>query len=133
MSTSMKSRNVGNNRLPVSMGEFVSGLVAGLLATLLIAGGVVAGAYRFVKSTNENSVLRSEIVKVEKENTELEKSLQYRHAELERQKNSRNIIATARKLGMRPAYSNNVCYLQVIKSEQDSMEQTLVLANYKHP
>lgn len=134
MTVRIKSRVPATERLSVSMGDFVSGLIAGLLVTLLIIAAIIGGAYRFVKSTHENTVLRGEIVKIEKEIYELGKCLQYRQAELERQENSLDIIATARKLGMRPAYSSNICYVRTEPNQpHGNQEQSLVQYNSSQP
>ncbi len=132
MSANLKSSARVGKRLSVSMGDFVRSLVVSLLAMLLIVAVIIGGAYCFVKNTHENSVLRSEIAKIEKEVGELEKCLQCRQAGLERQKNSQDIIATARKLGMRPAYSNNICYLPAEKKEQQNLTHPS-LAQFNSP
>ncbi|NLZ62239.1 MAG: hypothetical protein GX902_00385 [Lentisphaerae bacterium] len=134
MAARIKSRGPAPERLSVSMGDFVSGLVAALLVTSLIIAAIIGGAYRFVKSTHENTVLNCEIVKLEKEIYELGKCLQYRQAELERQENSLDIITTARNLGMRPAYSSNICYVRTeLKQPQGNQEQSLAQYNSPQP
>ena len=109
-------------KVAVDIGDCFSDFAAWLVVTCFIVGTIVGVAFVLVNKNQDIRNLKKEILRVERDNSDLDKQLQYRRAELERQKNSKQIILLAERLGLRPARGQQVEHLRVVHNRNQRLD-----------
>jgi ligand-binding sensor protein len=110
-------------KVAVNIGDCFSDFAAWLVVTVFIIGTIVGMAFVLVNKNHDIKNLKKEILRIERDNSDLDKQLQYRMAELERQKNSKQIIILAERLGLRPARGQQVEHLRVVQSVNQRVDK----------
>ena len=110
-------------KVAVNIGDCFSDFAAWLVVTVFIIGTIVGMAFVLVNKNHDIKNLKKEILRIERDNSDLDKQLQYRMAELERQKNSKQIIILAERLGLRPARGQQVEHLRVVQSVNQRIDK----------
>jgi cell division protein FtsL len=117
MGNASKATLARPSKVSVNIGDCFSDFASWLVVTCLVVGTIVGLAFALVNKNHDIKNMRKEILRIERDNSDLDKQLQYRMAELERQKNSKRIIAQAERLGLRPARGQQVEHLRVVQSQ----------------
>ncbi|NMA19025.1 MAG: hypothetical protein GX927_00465 [Lentisphaerae bacterium] len=110
-------------KVAVNIGDCFSDFAAWLVVTIFIISTIVGMAFVLVNTNHDIKNLKKEILRIERDNSDLDKQLQYRLAELERQKNSKKIIILAERLGLRPARGQQVEHLRVVQSVNQRVDK----------
>ena len=110
-------------KVAVNIGDCFSDFAAWLVVTVFIISTIVGMAFVLVNKNHDIKNLKKEILRIERDNSDLDKQLQYRMAELERQKNSKQIIILAERLGLRPARGQQVEHLRVVQSVNQRIDK----------
>ena len=116
MGNSSKATLARPAKVAVNIGDCFSDFAAWLVVTCFIVGTIVGVAFVLVNKNHDIKNLKKEILRIERDNSDLDKQLQYRMAELERQKNSKKIVLLAERLGLRPARSQQIEHLRVVQN-----------------
>ncbi|MFA6930145.1 MAG: hypothetical protein WCT05_07440 [Lentisphaeria bacterium] len=118
MANASKATLARPTKVAVNIGDCFSDFATGLLVTCFIVGTIVGVAFMLVNKNQNIKNLKKEILRVERDNCDLDKQTQYRKAELERQKNSKQIILLAERMGLKPARGQQVEHLRVVQFQQ---------------
>ncbi len=113
-------------KVSVNIGDCFSDFAAWLVVTCLIIGTIVGLAFVLVNKNHDIKNLKKEVLRIERDNSDLDKQLQYRMAELERQKNSKQIILLAERLGLRPARGQQVEHLRVVQNSNQRPDKSFL-------
>lgn len=116
MGNASKTMLAKPSKVSVNIGDCFSDFASWLVVTCLIIGTVVGMAFALVNKNHDIKNMDSEISRIKKENSDLAKQLQCRMAELERQKNNKQIVTRAERLGLRPARGQQVEHLRMVKN-----------------
>ena len=123
MGTASKATLARPVKVAVNIGDCFSDFAAWLVVTIFIISTIVGMAFVLVNTNHDIKNLKKEILRIERDNSDLDKQLQYRLAELERQKNSKKIIILAERLGLRPARGQQVEHLRVVQSVNQRVDK----------
>lgn len=118
MANASKATLARPTKVAVNIGDCFSDFATGLLVTCFIVGTIVGVAFMLVNKNQNIKNLKKEILRVERDNSDLDKQKQYRKAELERQKNGKQIILLAERQGLKPARGQQVEHLRVVQFQQ---------------
>jgi hypothetical protein len=102
-------------KLSVNIADCFSDFACWLVLVAILVAALVWGGFLLINKNQEIKDLQKEVLRIAGENSALDKQLQYRRAELESQKNSKQIVVQAEKMGLRPARGQQVEHLRMVK------------------
>jgi hypothetical protein len=125
MGNASKATLARPSKVSVNIGDCFSDFASWLVVTCLIISAIVGLAFALVNKNHDIKNLHKEIERIKTDNSYLGKQLQCCEAELDRQKNSKRIIAQAERLGLRPARGQQVEHLRMLQNQQQQHNRSI--------